>query len=98
MEFQMDMAFVDAKKPGVLKMWRGVDTVTTGGGRLSFRFDPRDLDFVTDEITLTGDTRPGEMTPVEIGSANISPLFKNKANEAFQLDALSLYFENLVPL
>ena len=97
-EFQMDMAFVDAKKPGVLKMWRGVDTVTTGGGRLSFRFDPRDLDFVTDEITLTGDTRPGEMTPVEIGSANISPLFKNKANEAFQLDALSLYFENLVPL
>ncbi len=94
-EFHMAMAFVDAKKPGVNKLWNGVDTVTTGTGRVSFRYDPRDLDFVTDEINLSGDTRPGELTPLEISSVNISPVFKNKSNEAFQLDALSLYYENL---
>ena len=91
----MAMAFVDAKKPGVNKLWSGVDMVTTGTGRVSFRYDPRNLNFVTDEINLSGDTRPGELTPLEISSVNISPVFKNKDNEAFQLDALSLYYENL---
>ena len=98
-EFEMVMSFVDAKKPGVLKQWRGVDTVTTGGGRLAFKYlDGSNNTFTTDEITLTGDTRPGAMTPVELTGVNIAPVIKNNANEAFQLDAISLYFETLAPL
>ena len=97
-EFEMVMAFVDAKKPGVLKMFRGVDTVTTGTGRLSFRYidGSTDSTFTTDEISISGDTRPDVMIPVEL--TGVAPVFKHSANEAFQLDAISLYYENLAPL
>ena len=99
-EFEMVMAFVDAKKPGVLKMFRGVDTVTTGTGRLSFRYidGSTDSTFTTDEISISGDTRPDVMIPVELTGVSVAPVFKHSANEAFQLDAISLYYENLAPL
>ena len=98
-EFEMVMAFVDAKKPGVLKMWRGVDIVTTGTARLTFNYlDGSGNTFSTDEILLSGDTRPDTMTPVELTGVNIAPVIKNKLNEEFQLDAISLYFETLAPL
>ena len=94
-EFQMQMGFVDAKRPGVLKTWQGADSVSTGSASLSFRYDPRESTFETDPITLTSDTRPDVMTPIEISSVSLSPIIKNSANEDFQLDALSLYYENL---
>ena len=99
-EFEMVMAFVDAKKPGILKMFRGVDTVTTGTGRLSFKYidGTNDTTFTTDEISISGDTRPDVMTPMEISGVSVAPVFKHSANEAFQLDAISLYYENLAPL
>ena len=99
-EFEMVMAFVDAKKPGILKMFRGVDTVTTGTGRLSFKYidGSTDSTFTTDEISISGDTRPDVMTPMEISGVSVAPVFKHSANEAFQLDAISLYYENLAPL
>ena len=97
-EFSMQMGFVDAKKPGVLKTWQGADSVSTGSASLSFRYDPRETTFETDPITLTSDTRPDVMTPVEISSVSISPIIKNSVDEDFQLDALSLYYENLEAL
>ena len=97
-EFSMQMGFVDAKKPGVLKTWQGADSVSTGSASLSFRYDPRETTFETDPISLTSDTRPDVMTPVEISSVSISPIIKNSVDEDFQLDALSLYYENLEAL
>ena len=94
-EFHIQMSFVDAKKPGVLKTWQGADSVSTGSASLSFRYDPRETTFETDPITLTSDTRPDVMTPVEVSSVSISPIIKNSADEDFQIDALSLYYENL---
>jgi|21_taG_2_1085346.scaffolds.fasta_scaffold00651_14 hypothetical protein len=98
-EFEMSMSFVDAKQPGVLKMWRGVDLVTTGTARLTFKYLDGDGNvFTTDEISLSGDTRPDTMTSVELTGVNIAPVVKNNSNEEFQLDAISLYFETLAPL
>ena len=94
-EFEMQMGFVDAKKPGVLKTWQGTDSVSTGSASLSFRYDPRESTFETDPIVLTSDTRPDTMTPVEISSVSLSPIIKNSLDEDFQLDALSRYYENL---
>jgi len=94
-EFEMQMGFIDAKKPGVLKIWQGTDSVSTGSASLSFRYDPRESTFETDPITLTSDTRPDTMTPVEISSVSLSPIIKNSSDEDFQLDAISLYYENL---
>ena len=94
-EFEMIMSFFDSKRPSIQKMWRGVDTVSTGTVDLSFRFDPRDLTLETEAIELTGDTRPGDLVPVEITSTNLAPVIKNDKNELFQLDAISLVYENL---
>ena len=94
-EFEMEMPFVDAKRPAELKQWMGVDTVTEGTGRITFKYDPRDESLVTDELSLTGDTRPGSLTPIELVSASISPILKNSLNEEFRVDALSLHFEKL---
>ena len=94
-ECEIGFAFFDAKKPGVMKMWRGVDSVSIGDIDLNFRFDPRDETEFTETITLTGDTRPGELAPVEIASTSLSPLVKNSNDEEFQLDALSMVYENL---
>ena len=91
----MEMAYVDAKRPAELKQWLGIDTVTAGTGRISFKYDPRDEDLVTSELSLTDDTRPGTLTPVEVVSVNLAPVIKNNLNEAFQVDALSLHFEKL---
>lgn len=97
-ECEIVLPYLDAKKPGVLKIWTGADLVTTGAARLSFKYDPRDDNFVTSEITLSGDTRPGDMTPIELTSVNIAPVIKNNADEEFQLDAITLYFESLANL
>jgi len=94
-EFEMEMAYVDAKRPAELKQWFGIDTVTAGTGRISFKYDPRNEDLVTSELSLTDDTRPGTLSPVEVVSVNIAPVIKNNLNEAFQVDALSLHFEKL---
>lgn len=94
-EFEMIMSYFDAKRPGVQKMWRGVDTVATGSANLSFRFDPREVTYETDPFELTGDTRPGELSPVELTSTALAPVIKNSNDEDFQLDAISLIYENL---
>jgi len=94
-EFEMIMSFFDSKRPSIQKMWLGVDTVSTGTASLSFRFDPRDLTLETEPIELTGDTRPGDLVAVEITSTDLAPVIKNNKNELFQLDAISLVYENL---
>ena len=94
-QFEMIMSFFDSKRPSIQKLWLGVDTVATGTASISFRFDPRDLTLETDPIDLTGDTRPGDLVPVEITSTNLAPVIKNNRNELFQLDAISLVYENL---
>ena len=76
-------------------MWRGVDTVATGSANLSFRFDPREITYETDPFELTGDTRPGDLIPVELTSTALAPVIKNSNDEDFQLDAISLIYENL---
>jgi hypothetical protein len=94
-ECEIEFAYFDAKKPGVMKIWRGVDSVSTGDAEIAFKYDPRDEDCITDAMTLTGDTRPGELAPVEIASTSLAPVVTNSNDEAFQLDALSMIYENL---
>ncbi|MDH5572491.1 MAG: hypothetical protein OEY89_12050, partial [Gammaproteobacteria bacterium] len=73
-ELVMDMAFLDFKRPGVLKQIIGVDAVIQGEADLQLRWDPRDSSLITDKIPLSGDTRPGEMTPVEVIATSIAPV------------------------
>lgn len=92
---EVQMAFQDAKQPGVAKQWYGADYVVEGSPTVAFKFDPRNLDRESVALTIPGDTRPGDVMPVEIVSSAIAPVFRHEADEAFELDAVSLYYNPL---
>ena len=91
----VQMAFQDAKSPGVEKMFYGADYVFSGTATISYLYDPRDTGKETTPQTVTGDSRAGTVVPVEVCAAAIAPRFRHSADEAFSLDLASLYFHPL---
>lgn len=91
----VQMAFQDAKSPGVDKQFYGADFAFNGSPGVTYRYDPRDLTKETTPYTLSGDTRAGDLLPVEVVAASIAPIFRHSANEEFEIDAVQLYFEML---
>lgn len=92
---EIQMAFQDAKSPGVAKQVYGADLVVAGSPDLSYKYDPRDLGKESIPQRITGDTRPGDIVPVEIQCPAIAPVFRHALDEAFELDALTLYYNPL---
>lgn len=91
----VQMAYQDAKLPGVEKMFYGADYVFSGTARVSYLYDPRDQAKETTPQDITGDTRAGTLVPVEVTAAAIAPRFQHEADEAFSLDLATLYFHTL---
>lgn len=91
----VEFPFLDFRAPGILKQVHGMDAVLVGSADISHRFDARQPAFVTDGVMVSSDSRPGEMTPVELCSVGIAPIVKNSADEEFELHALTYYFEPL---
>lgn len=91
----IEFPFLDFKTPGVLKMVHGMDTVMVGSAEMKIRFDSRQPDFITPGIEMSGDTRPGEMTAVEVVSVGIAPVILCENDQPFELHAITFYFENL---
>ncbi|MCC6530918.1 MAG: hypothetical protein IT531_00075 [Burkholderiales bacterium] len=94
-EVAIEMAYVDAKQPGILKQFWGADFVGQGTPQLAFRCDSNDESKVTQAYAYTGDTRAGVLHPVEVAAVNIAPVVMHSANEDFRMDALELYFNPL---
>jgi hypothetical protein len=93
----IEMPFLDFKLGGHDKQIYAVDAVVQGTCTLAMRFDPRDPSKITDTITLSSDTRPGVMIPVELTASEIAPVISHSANEFFRLDWLKFYFNDLGP-
>lgn len=91
----VEMAFQDAKLPGVAKQVWGADMVTEGSWSLSFKYDPRDTTKETVPLTISGDTRPGDVIPVDVVAPAIAPVFSHSASEAASIDALTLMYHTL---
>ena len=94
-DVDVQMAYQDAKLPGVEKMFAGADYVFSGTPSVSYLYDPRDQAMETIAQEIAGDTRAGTMIPVEVSSAAIAPRFQHSADEAFSLDMATLYFHSL---
>ncbi len=94
-DVDVQMAYQDAKLPGVEKMFYGADFVFTGSPTVSYLYDPRDPTKETNEQAISGDTRAGTLVPVEISAAAIAPRFRHSADEAFTLDLATLYYHAL---
>lgn len=91
----VQMAFQDAKQPGVEKMFYGADFVFSGTADVSYLYDPRDTTRETITQAVEGDTRSTTVVPVEVSSAAIAPRFRHSADEAFIIDMVTLYFHSL---
>jgi len=94
-EAVIQTAFLNAKSPGVDKIWDGLHTICEGTADVSFRWDPNNDDFETSAIQLTGDTTGGGRAPVEINSPSLSFIFKNQLDEAFEVQSFTAYFTEL---
>jgi hypothetical protein len=92
---EMQLAFQDAKQPGVAKQFYGADFVCSGSPSVSFKYDPRDLDKESVPMTIPSDTRPGDVMPVEIVAPAVAPVFRHELDEEFELDAITLYYNGL---
>ena len=46
-------------------------------------------------VTITGDTRPGNLYPVELMTTNLSTVVRNYDDQEFELHSISYLFENL---
>jgi hypothetical protein len=95
---EIALGFQSANLPGVLKQFMGFDIVATGSPSIAFKWDPNDESKITDYLEISGDTRPGDMHPMELCATSIAPAFQHQKNEAFELNALQLYFEKLGPV
>lgn len=94
---EIEMPFLDMKLPGKLKQFVGFDFVGKGTASIKFRLDAKDERIVTDTLSVTGDTRQGEMNPLVAEAVAIAPIINHKADEEFELHALTFYFEDLGP-
>jgi hypothetical protein len=94
-DVEVQMAFQDAKSPGVDKQFYGADYIVQGSPTVAFKFDPRDESKETTGITIPGDTRPGQVLPVEIVAPAIAPVFRHSLDEAFELEASTFYYHLL---
>lgn len=87
--------FLDFKKPGVLKIIQGMDSVIEGSCAFSMLTDSNDIGAETPAFIISRDTRAGPSVPVEVCSAAVAPVFQHSANEAFKITALSFTYEFL---
>lgn len=94
-DVEVQMAFQNAKTPGVEKQIYGADFVFDGTADVSFLYDPRDQTKESISQAITGDTAPGQLTPVEIVATSVAPVIRHSADEAFEFTQLSLYFNPL---
>ncbi len=53
------------------------------------------VDIETNNLIISGDTRPGGVVPVDLLATGIAPVLENDYDEAWQMDELTFYYENL---
>ena len=97
-EVSIEFPYLDFKTPGVLKQIISMDTVMVGEASMQIKFDARQQEFITPPIEMVGDTRPGEMTAVEVVSVGIAPVITNTDSNEFELHAITFYYENLAAI
>lgn len=91
----IQLPYLDLKKPGRMKRLYGVDLVMEGSARVSVGWDSRDPTAFTAPVDVDGNTRPGELIPIECTGTEFSILITNSDDKPFRLDAVSIHFDDL---
>jgi len=88
-------SFNSLDSPGHWKQVIGSDVMFTGTGNLQYRWDTRSPSSYTTAFSLSNDTRPGALIPVELTTTEISYKITQSDNSDFQLNGLTYYYNNL---
>lgn len=91
----VQMFFQDAKRPGVLKQWTGMDLIGIGNWTVSHLFAADNQTLESQAYEYPAVTEPGSLYPVELLSTRIAPHLTHQKDEAAELSVISLYYENL---
>ena len=95
----VEMAYLDFKAPGILKQILSMDMVVTGTCTIAHRFDARNTALITDPaVTVSGDSRPGNVFPVELLATNLAPVIRNLDDQDFELHQLVYLYDPLGPV
>lgn len=94
-EVLLELPYMDFKAPGHTKHILGVDLDIEGSCHFSMGFDVRNPEAVTPEVRVVGNTRGGGVIPFEVSGTEFSPRFRNFDDKPFQLNALTIYYEDL---
>jgi hypothetical protein len=91
----VQLPYLSFKTPGTLKQIWGMDAVMDGECDVSVLFDARDQTAETLPVPFSGDTRPGEVTPIEACGTELSMRFRNETTDPWRLDTIVVHYENL---
>jgi hypothetical protein len=95
-EVVAETAYSDFKAPGVDKQVYGLDASFTGIGEISQRFDPRSPSLITSPpVSITGDTQPGDLYPVELVTTNLATVIRNYDDQEFEVHQFTYHYELL---
>ena len=94
-EMLVELPYMDLKKPGILKHITGMDVVFDGQAMVSIGYNVNDPDAFTPELLVKGNSRPGGRIPVECMGTEFAVRVRNYDDQPFQLNGITLYYENL---
>lgn len=94
-EVLLELPYMDFKAPGSMKHVFGVDLVMQGGCFFSMGYRAENAEAVAPEVRVRGNTRGGGVIPYEVSGTEFSLRFRNFDDQPFQLDAVTIYYENL---
>jgi hypothetical protein len=83
------------RSPGRWKKIYGMDVLFNGTANFQHRYDARVSAEATTAISLSGDTRPGQLIPVELMTTELSFKITQQLDSEFQLNAITYYYDQL---
>ena len=94
-DVHIQSAYQSLGAQGRWKKIYGMDALFTGTANVQHRWDARTPSEKTTAVSLSSDTRPGPMIPVELMTTEISFDITKSDNAAFTLNGLTYYFQPL---
>jgi hypothetical protein len=94
-DLEIGSSFNSLDQPGVWKQIYGSDVMFTGTADLQHKWDSRSPSSLTTAFSLSDDTRPGVLIPVELMTTEIGFKVTQTDNSDFQLNGITYYYNNL---
>lgn len=94
-EVLVQIPYMNFKSPGVLKYIYGIDVAMEGECLISVGMDASRPESFTNEVRIHGNTYGGGLVPLECCGTEFSFRFRNKTDQPFRLDALTVHYNPL---